>query len=589
MADMDILYPVENAFRHHLDLSGYWYVALEKGNASGWENKIPRDFILPIPSSFNEFFFGEEGEFCGNIWYERSIFIRKEWMGEEVYLRIDQALYRSKVYINGIEAGKQEMGYMPAVFDITRHIRYGEENTITIVVNNELSDRTLPLGTVTEDEFGKKTLHPNRNIYPYSGLMGKVHIFSKPDMGIVDLAVETVMATQDRAELHYVAVVRGNCLVTATLREQSGRIVATAVGGNATLMVEQPHLWSLGDGYQYTLELEVSRLGKKIDAYSQQVGLRTFSVREGRFYLNGEEIYLKGVMWKHGLESGRGVADIASLTKDVKFLKHIGGVVVSSGACPFDERLLDVLDREGILAIQELPVANLLTEEYTFGLDELASLHEELGKSMVRRDKNRASVIMWSAGEELQLTEEYVPKLEKVMAEMKRYDLQSRPVFYTWDGKRGPEEENGAGLCDVLALHGAHFGREEEIEKMLAQKIQAWAKAYPDKAIILASYGESVVGSESMRMVKGSPFYQRKCFRAYHGLFDRLSMVQGEIVWNYIDYVPYDGGEGGCKYGGILNSLHEPTGIVETIKDRWLRGRKKSDLMMTAFRVNGRE
>ncbi len=183
MADMDILYPVENAFRHHLDLSGYWYVALEKGNASGWENKIPRDFILPIPSSFNEFFFGEEGEFCGNIWYERSIFIRKEWMGEEVYLRIDQALYRSKVYINGIEAGKQEMGYMPAVFDITRHIRYGEENTITIVVNNELSDRTLPLGTVTEDEFGKKNITSESKYIPLQWLNGESAYFFQAGYG----------------------------------------------------------------------------------------------------------------------------------------------------------------------------------------------------------------------------------------------------------------------------------------------------------------------------------------------------------------------------------------------------------------------
>ena len=86
-------------------------------------------------------------------------------------------------------------------------------------------------------------------------------MYTVPTTRLVDVFIQTTELTPERAVIHYVAQVQGNCLVTVTLRDRDGRVVATGVGGNAKLTVENPHVWSISSGYLYTMELERAASG----------------------------------------------------------------------------------------------------------------------------------------------------------------------------------------------------------------------------------------------------------------------------------------------------------------------------------------
>lgn len=404
MSTMELLQPVANAFRDRIDLRGNWFFAFDKSKDKTYETGVARQMSVPVPAALQDLFVSpEERNYCGTMWYERNIYISKRWLGSDVFLRFDGIGNRAVVYVNGMEAGRHEGAFVSTVINVTRQLRYGEENRIIVKVNNELSAYTLPAGQSVTSPKGRRINQPNFDYEVPAGIYGNVTLYTVPITRLTDVMVQTVELSTEQAVVQYMAHVQGNCLVTATLRDRDGRIVATGVGGNSKLTVEKPHIWTVGDGYLYTLELEVSRLGKQHDVYHQRIGIRTVAVEGGNLMLNGTVVRLKAT--ELVAPNMTLTANPVQVKQQFQQLLAMGGNCIFSSGRPVSPEVLQLADENGILVVAEMPAAGLLAKDLQPGeanfskadvKSRLLDTHKDTIDSLITRDKNHPSIISWS-------------------------------------------------------------------------------------------------------------------------------------------------------------------------------------------------
>ncbi len=70
------------------------------------------------------------------------------WQGQRVFIRVGSACYFGTVYVNGVKVGSHDGGHLPFAFEITEHVKWGEENVIAISVENELQPTRVPSGNM---------------------------------------------------------------------------------------------------------------------------------------------------------------------------------------------------------------------------------------------------------------------------------------------------------------------------------------------------------------------------------------------------------------------------------------------------------
>lgn len=360
MSKPEVLWPVTNAYRNHLDLSGYWWFAFDAKKEYSYETGVPRERRIPVPASWAEVHTNpKEAYYVGTAWYETMVFVPKVWMGDDVFLRCEGIAYSAVIYVNGQEAGRVDTVYAPQVLTLTRLLRYGEENRLVIKVNNELTMRKLPFGT----SLGR-TLRGNKPAQPQSllgGIVGGISLYTTPQTRVVNASVHTVEFSPDMAKVHYQVNVQGNTLVTVMLRDREGRVLATHVGGQGILEVPHPHLWSIGDGYLYSVDFEVSRLGKQHDTYRLPVGIRHVVMQGGQCFLNGTPITLRGVR-----------LDVSRVQSMVDFEHYVEELLAKGYNCLYvgdyvlHTSWLQVADQKGILVMAQLPLGGLDGKELEF-------------------------------------------------------------------------------------------------------------------------------------------------------------------------------------------------------------------------------
>lgn len=550
MEKMELLYPVDNMFRHHIPLQGNWYFALENGQVGSWENGVPRNMTMPVPANVTDVLISREDRtYCGNLWYERSVFIPKEWLGEDVFLRFDGMAQRGTVFVNGTEVGRHEGGYTPAVMDVTRHVHYGEKNTIIVRVNNELSPYTLPAGRVRTLPKGRKVNVPAFDFRMPSGLYGNVHLYAVPQTRILDVSVVTVEASPKAATIQYMAHVQGNCLVTATLRDREGRVVATGVGGNSQLQITLPNLWEIGSGYLYHIDFEVSRLGKQCDSYSLPFGIRTLEVKDGEIHLNGRPLAIKGARYGAEEQSGSIYFDQVQAKRELLQLKWLGGNCLFSGGYTLPEEILALADAEGVLIVDELPAAGLgrdLTGS-TAGKDSayfaqpdvmsrMLDNHLNTLKELILRDKNHASVWCWNIMYEPgSVKKDDEPYYSALYEHARSFDRQNRPLAVTLDQTPSITSDVCLQQADLILIstrqeEGLIDGSDaEEYVDALYRQLVDWHAKYPGKVLIVML--DEIKRSGADPLLLSLTENQAMLAGAYETL-DNMPAVKGELLYN---------------------------------------------------------
>ncbi|MEA3462936.1 MAG: glycoside hydrolase family 2 TIM barrel-domain containing protein, partial [Bacteroidota bacterium] len=336
--------------------------------------------------------------------YFRTFGIPEDWDGRQIFLHFEGVHSASYVWINGKEVGYNQGGMEPAEYDITPYLKRGE-NSIAVRVLR-YSD-----GSYMEDQ----------DTWRLSGIYRDVYLMATPVTHIRDFYVTTDLDdSYEDAKLkvavwvkNYSRKTAGSLEVKTTLLDQNGKAVpqgrgVLAVGtldGEVEEMKEQvlgisnPLKWSAEYPHLYTLVMELVEDDQVLEVISTRVGFREVEVIDQAICINGVAIKFNGVN-SHMMHPETGHAmDVETMRKDLHLMKQFNINCVRTSHYPPNVEYLDLADELGIYVVDETGDE---AHAYTYISDDPEWKNQYLDRmrKMVYRDRNHASVVIWSAGNE---------------------------------------------------------------------------------------------------------------------------------------------------------------------------------------------
>lgn len=591
-----MLKPQDGATRELVNLDGLYRFKVDTsrtGLRDGWQNKrLETELEMGVPASYNDVFADKAiREHVGWVWYQREVRVPRGWAGERIHLRLDSATHEGKVFVDGALVAEHVGGYTPFEADITGHVAPGETFRLTIAVNNELTQATIPPGSVTVMDDGRRQQRYLHDFYNYAGLHRSVWLYSSPSVRVDDITVVTGFEGTTGSVEYSIKLAGGLAAENVSIRvlDADGRDVARAFGAEGAVAIPDVVLWQPGKGYLYSLVAEVHDDDDVLlDSYSQSFGVRTVEVRGTQFLLNGEPFYFTGFgMHEDHVTIGKGHSD-AQMVNDFQLLNWTGANSFRTSHYPYAEEVLEFADRHGIVVIDETAAVGLnaafagffgeggkRTYAEDFVNEDTASSHRQAITELIARDKNHPSVVIWSIANEPDATEEDARAYFEPLAALTRKLDPTRPVGFVNETRGTPNTDRIADLFDILMLNRYYgwytqTGDLSSAERALEKELREWESKY-GKPIIITEYGaDTMPGFHSLYEQPWSEEYQSAFLEMYHRVFDRVEAVAGEHVWNFADFQTSNGiiRVDGNKKGAFTRD-RRPKAAAHTLRGRW--------------------
>ncbi|MET9835447.1 glycoside hydrolase family 2 TIM barrel-domain containing protein [Streptomyces sp. NPDC006385] len=441
--------------------------------------------------------------------YRRTFTVPRDWSGRRTFLHFEGVKSAHYVWINGTLVGYHEDSFTPAEYDITDHLRPGT-NQIAVEVYR-YSD-----GEWLEDQ----------DMIRLSGIFRSVYLYSTPSVHLRDFRLDTPLSDDYKAaELKVTASVRdygggdgGRYTVDTMLYDADGHPVwsrplqqpvdvpageeATAEAARA---VPAPKLWSAEHPNLYTAVLCLrDPAGRVIETLSHRVGLREFALKDGLMRINGKPVSFRGTN-RHEMHPERGIAlTRADMVEDIEICKRMNINSVRTSHYPNNPLWLELADEYGLYLVDEANVeTHGVRNEYPGNHPEWTKACVARAKNMVHRDKNHASVVIWSLGNEAGGGTTFNAMYDWI----KSYDT-TRVIQYEGDDR--------PGISDI---------RSEMYDT--PQRVEVRAKDTNDKRpYVMIEYSHAMGNSNGN-------------FKKYWDLVRRYDVLQGGWIWDFVDQALY--------------------------------------------------
>lgn len=387
--------------------------------------------------------------------YRKTLNIPASARGKRLWVEFDGVFSNSRYWLNGREIGNQYSGYTRSRFDISDAANFGGENILVVEVDPRYDGWWYEGGGI----YRHVRLVTADPVHVAPDGVFVVSAFADPRDGIRADATITANIELTNASPSAVATVVLNEVLNA-----DGKIVATAktqqeVSANNSGKIAQQislpkaNLWSAERPYLYKLRTTVTIAGKTVDQVATTFGVREvrFDASHG-FFLNGKRVKLQGVNM-HEDHAGVGVAMPDRLfTWRLERLKEVGCNAIRLSHNPVEPFLLDECDRLGFLVIAE---NRHLGDTYVdqAGKEVKAIEHRDL-TSLVMRDRNHPSIILWSLCNEQWV--QGTPEGAAAASAMKQRVLEldpTRPITAAMNGGFDKPE----GFLSVLDVIGVNY------------------------------------------------------------------------------------------------------------------------------------
>jgi beta-glucuronidase len=593
-----MLKPQATATRELVNLDGLWQFKVDfqdEGFAQGWATKtLATDLQAPVPASYNDIFTDVKiREHVGWVWYQRQVRVPRGWSGERIFVRADSATHEGVIFVNGKEVVRHVGGYMPFSADITEHVSAGEEITLTIAVNNILTNETVPPGRVVNKDDGTKQQTYLHDFYNYAGLARSIWIYSVPSVSVTDVTVKTDFAGSN-GKVAYQVETSGAAEVRVSLFGEDGKEVASGHGSSGTLEIANVKLWQPGNAYLYNLKVEALVGGNLADEYHLNVGVRTVKVDGNKFLVNNEPFYFTGFgMHEDHVVKGKG-HDNSFMVNDFELLKWVGANSFRTSHYPYAEEVMDYADRKGILIIDETAAVGF-NQSFSsmFGGPKLPTFGPETAnektqvnllqavRELIQRDKNHPSVVLWSITNESETGIPEAVDFFKPAIDLAHELDDTRPVTYINVMTEPFNKCLIAPLVDVICLN-RYWGWYEDHSDLsnaaihLEAELKGWTEKYSVPFIITEYGADTLAGGHSIHNLPWSEEYQSSYLEMSHSVFDKFQSVVGEHVWNFADFQTKPGifRVLGNKKGAFTRD-RQPKAAAHTLRARWTKLNQK--------------
>lgn len=460
----------------------------------------------------------------GLVWYDRAIAITPE-PDKRYFLHFGAANYRTRAYVNGTLVGTHEGGFTSFTFEATDALIAGE-NRITIGVDSERSPRTVP-PTVTDWET-------------YGGVTRPIRLVETPSTFVAEAWIRLKADTEIAATVQLDGPQAANRRVTVSIPELNYTLTGRT-NEDGTLAISGPspadlERWSPDSPKLYTVNVSAGQ-----DRLAERIGFRTVEVDGDRILLNGAPIFLRGISMHEeelGNSPSRHMTRAAARALLTEIKDGLNGNFVRLAHYPHSETTLRLADEMGLLVWSEIPVYWLIDWDNE---DTLATARRMLAEN-VHRDRNRASVILWSVANETPVSDDRNSFLNTLIGDVRSLD-DSRLV--TAALLTDLSEEDGhltARINDPLA---------NRLDVMAVNTYNGWygpvplqdvhAINWPDthgKPLIFSEFGAGALAGfhDPVHMRKFSEEYQAEYYAQTLAMSDRISFLSGMSPWILKDF-----------------------------------------------------
>ena len=521
---------------------------------SSWET-------VNIPHTWNNKDADDEtpGFYRGPAWYRKQLFVDKSQEGRQAVIYFEGANQEVRFYLNGQFVGEHKGGYTRFCFDITSHLRYGQENLFAIYVNNVYNPNIPPL-SADFTFFG--------GIYRdvYLQFMNPVHIATN-DYASSGVYIRTPEVNNSAASVEITTLLTNNTLQPAEIRvenvicdadgkevKKTHAEIKLASGETKTdiskkIKIDSPRLWDIDDPYRYMVYTRIldNKKGTLLDEVVNPLGLRWFKFdSEKGFFLNGKWRKLIGTARHQDyFQKGNALRDELHV-QDVLLLKEMGGNFLRVSHYPQDPVIMEMCDKLGIVTSVEIPVVNAVTET-----EEFLQNSVEMAKEMVRQDFNRPSVMIWGYMNEIFLRrpytegkqlEDYYRFTEKVARALEATIREEDPSRYTMMAYHNmPQYYEDAHLTEIPMIQGWNLyqGWYEPDINEFQRLLDRAHKVYKGKVLMVTEYGPGV--DPGLHSYQPERFdFSQEYGLVYHKHYLREMMkrpfIAGSSLWNLNDF-----------------------------------------------------
>jgi len=462
--------------------------------------------------------------------YRRTFTLPADWAGMTVTLHFGAVKSFFYAWVNGAKLGFSKDSKTPAEWDITKHLKPGE-NVVAVEVYR-WSD-----GSYLECQ----------DFFRLAGIERDVYLTAAPKVRIRDYEVRAGLDGAYRnGRLAVTVALAGDPspgeppTVALTLLDAAGRRVHGAArsassfsDGRAVIGFEANlagvRRWSAETPDLYRLVLELTDpKGKALEAVTSKIGFRTSEIKDGHLLVNGVPVLLKGVnRHEHDPLTGHVISE-ESMRRDIELMKRSNVNAVRTCHYPDDPRWYELCDEYGLYLVDE---ANIESHGMGYGPESLAKdpawgpAHLDRVERMVERDKNHPSIIIWSLGNEAG-------------------DGVNFEQAYAWLKKRDPSRPVQYERAELRAHTDIYCPMYESIEGMLK-----YVETRQARPLIQCEYAHSMGNSTGN-------------LQDYWDAIESHDQLQGGFIWDWVDqgYAAKSGtGEPYWKFGGDFGPPDVPS------------------------------
>src|SRR5262252_4032138 len=530
---------------------GYFADAPPRDKTDLVEYDFARSPTLQVPGDWNsqrpELLYYE-----GIVWYERR-FDHPVRADRRLFVQFGAAAQRATVWLNGKLLGSHEGGFTPFAFEVTGLVR-PRDNSIVVKVDNTRRAEALPA--------------LNTDWWNYGGLTRGVRLIETPRVFIRDALVQPARGGGDLRGFVQLDGARAPTQVTIEIPEaHASRSVTTDRSGRAAVeLAATVAPWSPESPKLYDV---VIRAGD--DRVQNPIGFRTIATSAHDILLNGKPVFLRGVsLHEEALGRGGRATSRADAEALLGLAKQLGCNFVRLAHYPHNEEMTRAADRLGLLVWSEIPVYWTIAWSNPATL---AAARAQLAEE-IARDRNRASVILWSVGNETPVSDARNQFLRTLVDDVRAADdtrlVTAALEHRAFDARTHLIDDPLGGALDVLGLNeyvGWYDGLPAKCDTL------TWRAAY-DKPIVVSEFGaDAKAGLHADALTRFSEEYQAEVYRHQLAMLKRIPALRGLSPWILVDFRsprrPLPGVQDGWNRKGLVGSDGTKKQAFEVLRDAY--------------------
>nr|UER37076.1 beta-galacturonidase [Aquimarina sp. SCSIO21287] len=454
----------------------------------------------------------------GSLWY-RTKFDYTITDNNRLFIYFGAANYQTDVYVNGQKVGQHLGGFDPFNFDITNVVK-PKDNSLMVRVDNRREKHRVP--NYTTDWWN------------YGGITRDVKLVEVPSTYIQDYAIQLDKDNPKNIK-GYVQLAGSSLETNVSINIPEAKInFSTTTDRTGRVHFEIPakkiKKWYPKRPKLYDVQIQAGN-----DKLEDQIGLRTIETKGADILLNGQSIFLRGISLheENPIKIGR-ARSIEDAQMQMGWAKELNCNFIRLAHYPHNENMPRLADKLGLLLWEEIPVYWGIDYENPEAFAQAKSQLE----TMVHRDKNRASVIVWSVANETPDTEsrlEFLRQLKKIAIDIDNTRFISAAL-----------ERNEKDVQDVVKIPDPFA---EDVDMLACNEYIGWYSGLPekcdkvtwqlpeDKPFFVSEFGGGALyNHHGDKLTRWTEEYQEYLYQEQIKMLKKIPTLRGMTPWILVDF-----------------------------------------------------